>query len=347
MDLQNPRLRQRGRASLDFLALLGKQSGLVREQVARDLDAAGVTAKTLPADIEAAEAVIETALAGSQAYAVQNLLGDWHGRSHGPISAAAFAEILPELQPVLAATLSGPASLTLDPAMPRPDYWDGVEFHRTSGGWDGHPHMGYVHGELIHKKMVDRIFPGGIFGQRRKVAAMAPRDAYRRILDMGCSSGHFTTALQENYPAAAITGIDLSARMLEHALRTANANGWTWQLHQMNAEHTSFADASFDLVTSYIVFHEAPAAAIANIIAEAFRVLEPGGDMLMSDVTRYADLDPVSRWKADRGAALGGEPHWRESASLDFKAMAEAAGFVDVRAEGLYPHVLIGRKPAQ
>ena len=52
MDLQNPRLRQRGRASLDFLALLGKQSGLVREQVARDLDAAGVTAKTLPADVE-------------------------------------------------------------------------------------------------------------------------------------------------------------------------------------------------------------------------------------------------------------------------------------------------------
>jgi SAM-dependent methyltransferase len=347
MELQNPRLRQRGRASLDFLALLGKQSGIVREQVGRDLQAAGIAAETLPADIDAAEAAIETALAASPAYAVQNFLGDWHGRSHGPISVEAFVEIEPELQPVLAAHEQGPASLTLDPAMPAPEYWEGVEFHRTSGGWEGHPHMGFVHGELIHKKMVARVFPGGIFGQRRTVAAMAPRASYRRILDMGCSSGHFTTALQETYPGAEIVGIDLSARMLEHALRTANANGWAWQLHQMNAEHTSFAAESFDLVTSYIVFHEAPAAAIANIIAEAFRVLEPGGDMLMSDVTRYADLDPLSRWKADRGASLGGEPHWRESASLDFKAMAEAAGFVDVRAQGLYPHVLIGRKPAR
>ena len=206
--------------------------------------------------------------------------------------------------------------------------------------------MGYVHGEIIHRKMVDRMYPGGIFKQRRAVAGMAPREDYARILDMGCSSGHFTSALADAFPRAKITGVDLSRRMLEHAWRTANANGWDWDLYQRPAEVTGFADASFDLVASYIMLHEMPAEAIRDSFAEALRVLAPGGDMLMSDVTRYADLDRLAAWKADRLAKYGGEPHWRESASLDLAALAREVGFAEAKAEGHYPHVLIARKSA-
>jgi SAM-dependent methyltransferase len=206
--------------------------------------------------------------------------------------------------------------------------------------------MGYVHGEIIHKKLVARFFPDGIFKQRRDVAAMAPRSDYARILDMGCSSGHFTSALAEVFPDAQITGVDLSARMLEHAHRTANAHGWNWQLYQRPAEATDFPDASFDLVTSYILLHEVPETANRAIFAEAFRVLEPGGDLLMSDVTRFADLDKLSAWKADRGARFGGEPFWRESAGLDLAVIARDAGFEAVEATGIYPHVVWARKPA-
>ena len=218
---------------------------------------------------------------------------------------------------MLKAAETGPARLTLDPGLVAPDYWQGVEFHRTSPGWDGHDCMGFVHGEIIHRKMVDRMYPGGIFRQRRAVAGMAPRDDYKRILDMGCSSGHFTAALADAYPRAKITGVDLSRRMLEHAWRTANVNGWDWDLYQRAAEATGFADTSFDLVASYIILHEMPADAIRATFAEALRLLEPGGDMLMSDVTRYADLDRLAAWKADRSAKFGGEPFWREFASLD------------------------------
>ena len=346
MKLQNPVLRQRGRASIDFLALIAGASISVRKAVDDELAERQVTAAAMPEDMEARYDTVNAALQTSRAYATLNLLGDWHGRSHGKISVEAFEDISAELKPAMEAAETGPARLTLNPDQVAPDYWEGVEFHRTALAWDNYDNMGYVHGEIIHKKMVDRMYPGGIFKQRRTVAGMAPRDDYGRILDMGCSSGHFTTALADTYPAAKITGVDLSRRMLEHAWRTANANGWDWDLYQRPAEATGFADESFDLVASYIMLHEMPADAIREAFAEALRVLAPGGDMLMSDVTRYADLDRLSAWKADSSAKYGGEPHWRASASLDLAELAHEVGFAEAKAGGLYPHVVIARKAA-
>jgi SAM-dependent methyltransferase len=346
MKLQEPRLRQRGRASIDFLALLGGASGTLRSAVDEELAQRQVTAGSLPEDMDARYDVVNSALRDSRAYAALNLVGDWHGRTHGKYAVEAYEAIAADIAPAIAAAETGAARITLDPDLVPPDYWDGVEFHRTSPGWDGHDHMGFVHGEIIHRKMVDRLYPGGIFRQRRAVAGMAPREHYDRILDMGCSSGHFTTALADAYPSAKIAGVDLSRRMLEHAWRTANANGWDWDLYQRPMEATGFAEASFDLVASYIILHEMPAPAIRASFAEALRVLEPGGDMVMSDVTRYADLDRLAAWKADRLAKYGGEPFWRESASLDLAEIALEVGFVEAKAEGLYPHVVIARKKA-
>ena len=346
MKLQEPQLRQRGRASIDFLALIGGASASLRAAVDGELAERQVTAGSLPEDMDARYGAVSAALRDSKAYATMNLVGDWHGRTHGHFAVEAYEAIAAELEPVMAAAETGPARLTLDPDLIPPDYWDGVEFHRTSPGWDGHDQMGFVHGEIIHRKMVDRMYPGGIFKQRRAVAGMAPLDHYDNILEMGCSSGHFTAALEDAYPEAKITGVDLSRRMLEHAWRTANANGWDWDLYQCAMESTPFADASFDLVASYIILHEMPAEAIRESFAEALRLLTPGGDMLMSDVTRYADLDRLAAWKADRSAKYGGEPFWRESASLDLAELAREVGFAEARAEGIYPHVLIARKAA-
>ncbi|MEM7701976.1 MAG: class I SAM-dependent methyltransferase [Pseudomonadota bacterium] len=341
---QDPQLRQRGRASVDFLAQMAIASGPVRAEVDKAIAVKVADPEALPEDLDERLAHMDAQLAGVPGYTVQKLMGDWHGRMHGRLSAEAFEEVQDDLAGAFADAEQGPATLTLDPDFKAPAYWDGVHFHRTTGGWEGHEHMGYIHGEIIHKKIVGRFFPGGIFQQRRNVAEMAPREDYKRILDMGCSSGHFTTALAQTYPDAQISGVDMSARMLEHAWRTANANGWNWQLSQQVAEATNFEDGAFDLVTSYIILHEMPADAIKDLFAEAYRLLEPGGDMLMSDVTRYSDLDKLGVWKADRGAAFGGEPHWRESASLDLAAIAREAGFTDVTTSGPYPYVVQGHK---
>jgi len=345
----NPKLKQRGRAEIDFMIGMFTGSSDVRTNADADVTAAAGHIDALPDDMDARTEMIVPQLSDSRAYRVKSLIGEWHARNHADVCGRAFDEIFPDLEADLTALHNGPSQLYLDPDLKAPDYWQGVDFHRTEGGWDGHPFAGYIHAEIIHRKIVDAGFPGGIFAQRKSVAARAPKEHYDTILDMGCSTAHFTQALQVTYPDAQITGVDLSARTLEHAARVANAHGWDWKLYQRPAEKTGFEEESFDLVASYILLHEVPETAIEAIFAEAFRVLKPGGDMIMSDVTRYADLDKLSAWKADQGALYGGEPHWRESASADLGAIAKKVGFLDVNAAGdaprSYPYVVQGRKP--
>jgi SAM-dependent methyltransferase len=82
---------------------------------------------------------------------------------------------------------------------------------------------------------------------------------------------------------------------------------------------------------------------------EALRLLRPGGDLLFTDVTRYAALDRLGVFWAEYVAVNGGEPFWRDAASLDLAEAAREAGFVDVRSYGLhgrpYPWIVYGHKP--
>ena len=48
------------------------------------------------------------------------------------------------------------------------------------------------------------------------------------------------------------------------------------------AEATGYADQSFDVVTASLLFHETPPAIAQAILREGFRLLQPGGQVLIS-----------------------------------------------------------------
>ncbi len=343
------RLGQRGRAGMDFLLELSRARGGLMREVAEELDAAGVSEGTLPADLDDQHAFVGRSLADAPAWAVAGKIQEFSAVTHGMVAQSAFEEIRSQLYPTFRdLEAAGPATLAADPALSLPAYYDNVWFHRTRGGWDGHADQGFIHGEIIHRHYVGALFGGDIFAQRRSVLEDLPRRDFRNILELGTSAGHYTVAIQEAFPAARITGIDLSVPMLRQALRMANLNGWAWDLRQMAGEATSFADGSFDLVTAYSYLHELPESVIRQTFSEAHRLLEPGGYVLISDVTPYLAQDRMKVWRADHDAITGGEPYWRESASLDWGQVARGAGFELVesygRGERQFPWSVMGRK---
>lgn len=333
-------LLQSGRSRLDFLISASRGLGRLYGAVNQQVDGLGIVVDALPDDLDERDALLRARLAGSDAFHTADALQAFLGKAHGRAARDAFDEMAPTLLPELKALeAKGPATLTVDPELAMPAYYEDVEFHSTLGGWDGHDQQGYIHGEIVHRLWVAKVFAlGDMFAHRRAVLKQAPRQDFRNILELGTSYGHYTVALQQAYPEAHITGIDLAAPMLRQALRVANESGWDWTLRQMGAEKLAFADASFDLVTAYSFLHEMPEAAIRAVYREAHRVLRPGGLLLIGDITPYAAQDKLTMWRADRSAARGGEPLWRESAQLDWAAIARDEGFDDATGRGMGPH---------
>jgi SAM-dependent methyltransferase len=341
-------LHQRGRAAIDFLTDLRQQSDRLEP---RTDAAAALDPLQLPAEPEELQLQVTPLMERNPDFRVLRMCRDWTLEQHGQIAMHAFDEIRAAIEPQLTALQSGPTTIQYADNLKPPAYWDGYEFHKSSGGWDGHDYMGFVHGELIHRRMVNPNFAGIIYAVRKSVAEAAPLQNPEKILEVGCCSGQYTQGVAEVFPDAELWACDLSARQLEQAQRYANEHDLSWHLFQAAGEDLGTADEQFDLVTSYAMFHEMPiAAALANL-QEYLRVLKPGGYAVIGDVKAYHAFNNYERWKNDYWNQMhGGDPFWREHASTNLADIALEAGFAEADWQGLgerqYPFVLIARKAA-
>jgi ubiquinone/menaquinone biosynthesis C-methylase UbiE len=110
-----------------------------------------------------------------------------------------------------------------------------------------------------------------------------------QILDVGCGGGLFTGYMAEQRPDIQITGLDLSPPQIERARKATQPFGSRVSFTLGSALELPFPDASFDGVISYGSIKHWPSWEAGAL--ECWRVLRPGGPLLITDAERGARWD--------------------------------------------------------
>ena len=154
-----------------------------------------------------------------------------------------------------------------------------------------------------------------------RIAAVIDRVRPAKFLDLGCGGGHVGFAAAPF--AGSVTAYDLSADMLAAVAGEATRRGLTNIVtRQGAAEALPFADASFDAVASrYSAHHWSD---MAKGVAEAARVLKPGGFAVFADVV--APQDALLDTFLQSFELLRDPSHVRNRSIAEWRGLAEAAG---------------------
>jgi ubiquinone/menaquinone biosynthesis C-methylase UbiE len=164
-----------------------------------------------------------------------------------------------------------------------------------------------------------------------------------RLLDVGCGTGHTLRQIATAHPDLGLFGVDLSSYYLQVA-RKVLSDFHNVCLVTENGEGLPFTDGCFDIVTSVFLFHELPEDARLCVIAEIYRVLRPGGLLVIEDSIQVADSAKLailmSQFAEDHH-----EPYYQDYVRNDLAAPLQEGGF-DI--ESVEPHyvskVIIARK---
>lgn len=189
-------------------------------------------------------------------------------------------------------------------------------------------------------RIYDATF-GGVSGfGRRRAALAANRLPGRRVLELGVGTG---LALPLYGPGKRVTGIDLSAEMLELARKRVREMGLSnvEALYEMDAESTTFSDGAFDIAVAMFVASVVPHP--RQLMAEMRRVVRPGGHLLIVGHFR-AERGP--RWWVERAMApasrkLGWHPDFAFEDLLQPEERAQAT-MKSVPPAGLFTLVHLG-----
>jgi ubiquinone/menaquinone biosynthesis C-methylase UbiE len=161
---------------------------------------------------------------------------------------------------------------------------------------------------------------------RRKTADLAGIKAGDKVLDVGCGTGDLTIVAKGRAGSAGeVVGIDASPEMVAAARQKVAGRKIDIQFQLGLIEALPFPDRSFDVVLSSLMMHHLPEDLKERGLVEIFRVLRPGGRLLVVDFKR-----PSSFWSKTLLKLLfhGGLPRGIET----LPAQATEAGFSQVTA---------------
>ncbi|MEQ8248587.1 MAG: class I SAM-dependent methyltransferase [Alphaproteobacteria bacterium] len=269
----------------------------------------------------------------------------------------AVEECRSEIEAVRAADTDndGRTSLDLLPDLPKPRYYP-VEWHTQPGGWDGYD----LYGEMFQYAFGPNVFRYGGYavvesGQqtrfsRQELFGQLPKGEYPRIYEVGCGTGGTLLAARDVFPDAELIGSDLSETQLRHGYRISNRLGAGIQFKQRLAHDTGEAANSMDAAISFAFFHELPRAETLRVLEEMYRILRPGGSLLIVDPPPFKEVDLFQSVIMDWESLHHGEPYFSVSCASNWGKEMAKIGFENIREKAFhernkYPYVTVGTKP--
>jgi ubiquinone/menaquinone biosynthesis C-methylase UbiE len=204
-----------------------------------------------------------------------------------------------------------------------PSYYSSQNFHGIEGGYLTSS------AAVTYDPITQYVLPPNETWVRQGLVD-AIRVQPRRILDLGCGTGSTTLMLKQRFPEAEVIGLDLSPYMLVRAEHKAEAAALDIHFRHGNAEKTGYPDASFDLVTASLLFHETPPAISLKILQETFRLLTSGGQVLILDGSQRTLRQ--TEWLND----VFEEPYIRDYGRGSVDAWMGTAGFEAVQTQDMW-----------
>ena len=263
------------------------------------------------------------------------------------------------LQATAARVAGAPGSVTLDPGLEVPRNVSAVDVHLLPGSYTRDSETlkaGAVYDQGL------AIFSMGLMGANlddiglsmsRYVGERFPEFAPRDILDLGCTIGHNTLPWKQAYPEAHVRAIDAAPSGLLYGSARAKLQGQAVDFIQMRADALDFPDASVDLVFSSMFLHELSPKTRRKALAEAYRVLRPGGMMLHMELPPNSQMSPFEGFYLDWDSCYNAEPFYKGFRDEDPRAACAEAGFapddylqIVVPSIGIYGGEAIARQVA-
>lgn len=189
----------------------------------------------------------------------------------------------------------------------------------------------------FHSRIYDATRWSFLFG-RSAILKKIPGEPPRRILEVGCGTGRNLAELARRFPLAQITGVDLSAPMLDLARRKTAPFGLRVELHHQAYAAPLGDPPAFDLVLfSYALSMFNPG--FDTAIASARRDLASGGRIAVVDFhdTRFGWFE---RWMGVNHVRMKG--HLRPLLQSQFAPATDSLHFAYA---GVWRYLLfVGRK---
>jgi len=207
-----------------------------------------------------------------------------------------------------------------------------------------HQTDGYLskHSAEIYDLQVEILFNGTADSMRRRVLAPLKRGLINfssqnskkvKVLDIATGTGRTLQQIQSALPEVELYGLDLSGSYLKQASKyLSSRNGDLVQLTKGNAEKMPYAANSFQALTCVFLFHELPRDARQNVLNECFRLLEPGGVLILADSIQIED-SPEFTPIMENFHKIFHEPFYRDYIIDDINLRLESSGFTSISSE--------------